>query len=158
MCHPCRLAIISHQDLVCLNRNLFMKIAKVINPVTFNTIFSWSFSVRHLLALFYYFLKTYDNSFLKVFIISQLIFIIFQSFCFFFLIGIHSMQGWTATMRHGVTRKRSTKRLEHTGNLFRKNLQLKNMLLLDLRSQGKGKHYIGREFQSPPVQGKKLLT
>ena len=24
---------------------------------------------------------------------------------FFFLIGIHSMQGWTATTRHGVTRK-----------------------------------------------------
>ena len=23
----------------------------------------------------------------------------------FFLIGIHSIQGWTATMRHGVTRK-----------------------------------------------------
>ena len=45
----------------------------------------------------------------------------------FFLIGIHSMQGWTATMRHGVTRKRSTKRLKHTGNLFRKNLQLKDV-------------------------------
>ena len=29
----------------------------------------------------------------------------------FFLIGIHSMQGWTATTRPGVTRKRSTKRL-----------------------------------------------
>ena len=27
----------------------------------------------------------------------------------FFLIGIHSMKGWTATIRHGVTRKRSTK-------------------------------------------------
>ena len=26
---------------------------------------------------------------------------------------------------HGVTRKRSTKRLKHTGNLIRKNLQLK---------------------------------
>ena len=34
------------------------------------------------------------------------------------------MQGLTATTRHGVTRKRSTKRLKHTGNLFRKNLQL----------------------------------
>ena len=42
----------------------------------------------------------------------------------FFLIGIHSMQGWTATTRHGVTRKRSTKRLKHAGNLFRKNPQL----------------------------------
>ena len=27
---------------------------------------------------------------------------------------------------HGVTRKRSTNRLRHTGNLFRKNLQLKD--------------------------------
>ena len=39
-------------------------------------------------------------------------------------IGIHSMQGWTATVRHGVTRKRSTKGLKDTTNLFRKNLQL----------------------------------
>ena len=35
------------------------------------------------------------------------------------------MQDWKVTTRHGVTRKRSTKRLKHTGNLFRKNLQLK---------------------------------
>ena len=35
------------------------------------------------------------------------------------------MQGSTVTTRHGVTRKRSTKRLKHTGNLFRKNLELK---------------------------------
>ena len=37
------------------------------------------------------------------------------------------MQGRTATMRHGVTRKGSTKRLKHRGNLFRKNLQLKDI-------------------------------
>ena len=30
----------------------------------------------------------------------------------FFLIGIHSMQGLTATTRHGVTRKRSTKKIK----------------------------------------------
>ena len=42
---------------------------------------------------------------------------------FFFKIGIHSMQGWTATTRYGVTRKRTTKRLKHTGNLFRKTPQ-----------------------------------
>ena len=42
----------------------------------------------------------------------------------FFKIGIHSKQGKTATTRYGVTRKRSTKRLKHTGNFFRKNLQL----------------------------------
>ena len=29
----------------------------------------------------------------------------------FFLIGIHSMQGWTVTTRHGDTRKRSTKKI-----------------------------------------------
>ena len=45
-------------------------------------------------------------------------------FVLFKKIGIHSMQGWAATTRHGVTRKRSTKRLKHTGNLFTKNLQL----------------------------------
>ena len=42
----------------------------------------------------------------------------------FFSIGIRSMQGSTVNTRHGVTRKRSTKRLKHTGNLFRKKLQL----------------------------------
>ena len=48
-------------------------------------------------------------------------------FFLLFLIEIHSMQGWTLTTRHGVTRKRSTKILQHTGNLFRKNLQLKDV-------------------------------
>ena len=46
---------------------------------------------------------------------------------FFKKIEIHSMQGETGTMRYGVTRKRSTKRLRHTGNLFRMNLQLKGV-------------------------------
>ena len=45
-------------------------------------------------------------------------------FLFFFKIEIHSMQGRTATTRYEVARKRSTKRLKHTGNLFTKNLQL----------------------------------
>ena len=46
---------------------------------------------------------------------------------FFKKIEIYSMQGWTATMIHGVTRKRSAKRLKHTGNLFRKNLQIRGV-------------------------------
>ena len=46
---------------------------------------------------------------------------------FFFLIGIQSMQGWTATMRHEVTQKRSTKRLKFTEKCFWKNLQLKGV-------------------------------
>ena len=45
----------------------------------------------------------------------------------FFLIGIHSMQGLAPTARHGVTRKRSTKKLNHIGNLFRKNPQSKGV-------------------------------
>ena len=44
-------------------------------------------------------------------------------------IGIHSIQGWTATMRNGVTRKAEKKRLQDTENLFRKNLQLKDVCL-----------------------------
>ena len=44
----------------------------------------------------------------------------------FFLIGIHPMQGWTATTRHGVTRKKAQKRLQDTENLSWKNLQLKD--------------------------------
>ena len=37
------------------------------------------------------------------------------------------MQGSTATTRHGVTKKESKKTLKHTGDLFRKNLQLKDV-------------------------------
>ena len=37
-----------------------------------------------------------------------------------FLIGISSMQSGTATERHGVTSKRSTKRLKHTGIYVKK--------------------------------------
>ena len=37
------------------------------------------------------------------------------------------MQGLTAATRYEVTRKGSTKRLQRTGNLFRKNLQLKDV-------------------------------
>ena len=78
-----------------------------------------------------------------------------------FLIGTHSMQGWTATTRHGVTKKRSKKRLQHTGNLFRKATVKSSLLTLEfkaLRSKVNGMHSIGREFQSLAAQGKKLLT
>ena len=52
---------------------------------------------------------------------------IYQKICFFKKNGIHSMPGSTATTWNGVTSKRSTKRLKHTGNLFRENLQLKDV-------------------------------
>ena len=45
----------------------------------------------------------------------------------FFLKNWHPLSQWTATTGHGVTRKRSTKRLQYTGNLFRRNLQLKDL-------------------------------
>ena len=44
-----------------------------------------------------------------------------------FLIGIYSMQSWTATTGHRVTRERTTKKLKHTVNPFRKNLQIKGL-------------------------------
>ena len=59
-----------------------MKITKVLNPITLNAILHWSLPVRHLPALFRYFLRTYDHSFLKVFIFSQHILKIFQLFSF----------------------------------------------------------------------------
>ena len=37
------------------------------------------------------------------------------------------MQGLTVTRRHGVTRKQAQKGLQDTANLFRKNLQLKDV-------------------------------
>ena len=37
------------------------------------------------------------------------------------------MQGLTVTTRYGVTRKEAQKRLQDTENLFRKNLQLKDV-------------------------------
>ena len=37
------------------------------------------------------------------------------------------MQGRTATMTHGVTRKEAQKGLQDIKNLFRKNLQLKDV-------------------------------
>ena len=52
---------------------------------------------------------------------------VFRNYPHLFLIGIQSMQGWTAFTRHVVTRKRNTKRLKLTINLFRKNLQLKDV-------------------------------
>ena len=45
----------------------------------------------------------------------------------FFLTGIHFMQESAATTRHGFTGKRSTNTLNYTGNLLRKNLQLKDV-------------------------------
>ena len=65
--------------------------------------------------------------FVSWFFFSACIFVFSAISNFFFLIGIHSMQGWTATMRHGVTRKKAQKRLQDTENLFRKNLPLKDV-------------------------------
>ena len=37
------------------------------------------------------------------------------------------MQDWTATMRHGVTGKRNTRRLKATGKLLRKQLHIQKV-------------------------------
>ena len=49
----------------------------------------------------------------------------------FFLIGIKSMQGWTATTRHGVTNKRKEKDKNLIGKLFRKDKRC--LLTLDFK-------------------------
>ena len=82
MCHPCRYAIISHQELVHLNSNPFMKLTKVLNPITLNATLPWNFPVTHFPALFCFLLNIYGHTFVKVFTISQLILSIFQPFCF----------------------------------------------------------------------------
>ena len=51
-------------------------------------------------------------------------------FCY---IGIHSLQGWAATTSHIVTRKRSIKRLKHTGNVYKWPRVKRCLLLLDLK-------------------------
>ena len=69
------------------------------------------------------------------------------------------MQDLTATTRHGVTRKKCTKRLKHKAKLFRKSVQVKSVLCLDLkpfRSWLNGKHSTCREFQSLAARRKKL--
>ena len=69
-----------------------------------------------------------DIEVLKQFSIYTVDFCLHRNFsAFFFLIGIHPMQGWTATTRHGVARKKAQKRLQGTENLLRKNLQLKDV-------------------------------
>ena len=56
-----------------------------------------------------------------------------QSFDSIFFKGINSTQGWTATTRHGITRKKIRKRLNHTGNLFRRNVHLKGIYIIGQR-------------------------
>ena len=41
---------------------------------------------------------------------------------FFFLIGIHPMQGWTATTSHGVKRKKKQKILQDTDHRSKENI------------------------------------
>ena len=52
------------------------------------------------------------------------------------------MQGLAATKRHGVTRKRSTNKLKHTGIPFRKNLQLKSVCATERHNLTKKKEVL----------------
>ena len=55
-------------------------------------------------------------------------------------------------MKHGVTGKRNTKKLNHTENCLEREPTVKRCLLIldlmPLRSKIKGKHSIGRELLS----------
>ena len=85
-----------------------------------------SYKVSYSVILCYYYFKTKTT--LRVPCEkSKMVSFDFSKMKNFFLNGIHSMQGWTATTRHGVTRKETRKRLQDRDNLFRKNLQLKDV-------------------------------
>ena len=43
------------------------------------------------------------------------------------------MQGWTAIISIGVTRKRSTNRLKQTEKLFRKNLEFQEVVIAEAK-------------------------
>ena len=65
-------------------------------------------------------------------------------------------------MRHGVTRKKKHKQIKAYRKSVQKESTVKKcLLILELklfRSQVKGKHSIGRDYQSLTVRGKKPLT
>ena len=79
----------------------------------------------------------------------------------YFLIGIHSILGGTATARDGVKRKRSTRTLKHTGNLFRRSRVKRCLLILDLKlfrsCQRKAFYRQKIPDQCVVVQGKTML-
>ena len=70
------------------------------------------------------------------------------------------MQGWIATARHGITLKKMLQYL-NIQEINKEEPKVKRCLLIldwkPVRSQVKGKHSIGREFQSQVSQEKKLL-
>ena len=53
--------------------------------------------------------------------------VFYKCLLYFLKLGFTPWKAETATTRDGVTRARNTKRLRQTGNLFRKNLQLKDV-------------------------------
>ena len=76
-------------------------------------------------------------------------FFLIWNFCTF-LIRIHSMQGWTATTRHGITRDRNTKRSKHTGNLLRERC----LLSLDI---GQRKVFYMQKIPDPSFAAKETV-
>ena len=45
----------------------------------------------------------------------------------FFMIRFHSLQGWTASARYEITRKKGEKNENDIGRLFRKNPRIKDV-------------------------------
>ena len=93
----------------------------------FNPMKSWQWRLRNQVACYFSIHekhRTFFHSWIKPCLYNQWK---LQQLCQFgtLLIGISSMQGWAATTRLGVTRKRSTKGLKHKGYLFKKDLHLK---------------------------------
>ena len=59
---------------------------------------------------------------------------IFIILFFIFLFGIHSLQGWTATTRHGVTRKKNHKKITaYKKSVYKEPAVKRCLLILDLK-------------------------
>ena len=79
----------------------------------------------------------------------------------FFILGFTPCKAETSTTRHQFTWKRRGERWKAFRKAAQKEPKFRRLSTLDLkqlRSQVKGKHSPGREFQSLVVSGKKLLT
>ena len=70
------------------------------------------------------------------------------------------MQDWTVITKHGLQKKEHKKIKAYRKSVYKEATAKRCLSILDLKPFGslvKGKHSIGREFQSPAVQGNKTV-
>ena len=101
------------KDYICKNLSGFLKLIE--NQIIEFHVFLIMIYVHYEMSRKRYFVNRWWNNWCLIEYFSSLL---ANYNIELFLIGIHSMQGCTAAMRHKVPRKRSIKR--HIGNLFKR--------------------------------------